>query len=116
MREVYAIQHNKTKRVYIGSSGRTEHRLNDHIMQLRRGKHSNKAMQKDFDSYGEDYSFFKIDVIPTDNEKWREYYWMGFFGTWNPELGYNTKEHWVSKIDLNKFERIFPYGSKGKTE
>ena len=60
---VYAIMHNKTRRIYIGSTERGSHRLKNHLNALRAGKHKNKLMQDDFDKYGEDYSFYQLDFI-----------------------------------------------------
>ena len=112
MREVYAIQHNKTKRIYIGSSGRTEHRLHDHLKLLRRGKHENKLMQDDYNKYGEDYSFYKLDEIPSEFESYREYFWMSVFNTYSEETGYNQREKTRNPAKLSKFKKIEPYNRK----
>lgn len=112
MREVYAIQHNATKRIYIGSARRADHRLNQHLNLLRRGQHKNKLMQEDYDAFGEDYSFYKLDEIPTESDKWREYHWMAVFNTYDQEKGYNTKDCTMSRLRLSQFRKIEPYKSQ----
>lgn len=101
MREriVYAIRHNKTERIYIGSTERGVWRINDHIRLLRRGKHKNKLMQSDYDEFGEDYSFYRLDLIPTGFQRDRESFWMDVFRTQDPRYGYNQN-------DRNRFLRI----------
>lgn len=58
---IYAIQHNITKRIYVGCSLHYEKRIREHICHLRNGNHSNKELQKDYDLYGENYSYFVIE-------------------------------------------------------
>lgn len=53
-RTIYAIRHNVTGRVYVGSSAAPIKRIRSHLNALRRGKHNNSAMQSDFDLYGDD--------------------------------------------------------------
>lgn len=43
---VYAIQHNKTKRIYIGTSTKPEERYRNHISLLKNKKHKVEAMQE----------------------------------------------------------------------
>lgn len=60
-RTIYAIQHNKTKRIYIGSSANVP---------------TIKDMQKDFDDFGEDFSLFILDEINSYADRIKEYEWM----------------------------------------
>ncbi|MCJ7837476.1 GIY-YIG nuclease family protein [Cuneatibacter sp. NSJ-177] len=103
---VYAIQHNVTKRIYIGSTGRGHHRIKSHLNLLRRHAHKNKLMQKDFDEYGEDYSFFILDMIPTSFHREREYYWMLIFDTYDPEKGYNVKDYTINHLKITDFPKL----------
>ena len=103
---VYAMRHNKTKRIYIGSSERVCWRINDHLKALRNGRHTNELMQKDFDEFGEDYSFYSLDVIPLQDFSDREYYWMMYFETYNKDKGYNYKDQTSRKTDIEKFPEI----------
>ena len=103
---VYAIQHNKTKRIYIGSSDRLVWRINDHLKKLRNGKHSNELMQKDYNEYGEDYGFYELDFIPIFLHKEREFFWMAFFGTYDKDKGYNYKDQTSKNIKVSDFPSI----------
>lgn len=114
-RIVYAIVHNKTKRIYIGSSEQVSSRINNHICSLRRGKHPVELMQSDFNEYGEDYSFYQLDTEPTIYEKDREMYWMNFFRTKDPNFGYNYKDN-CSYIQISSFPRLVVKGYKKPTD
>lgn len=88
-RYVYAIQHNVTKRIYIGSSNCIEKRYKQHIIDLRRGKHTAKLMQKDFDEYGENFSLFQLDIIDSQINNDLEYIYMNKYNTFDESIGYN---------------------------
>lgn len=100
---VYAIQHNKTKRIYIGTSTKPEERYRNHISLLKNKKHKVEAMQEDFDRYGEDFSFFILEKVEHTrvytsygsgiaSEHKAEYEWMRKLGTTKKEIGYNYKD------------------------
>lgn len=91
-RKVYAIQHNTTKKMYIGSSHDVEKRYKSHIWALRGGKHTVPDMQADFDEHGEDYSVFILDEITCYSEKGLEYEWMRKYQTVDRRYGYNYKD------------------------
>lgn len=98
-RTVYAIQHNATKKIYIGSSADVPARYWNHIYRLRKGKHIVKDMQDDFDIYGEDYSLFILDEIRNFSEKEKEYEWMNKYKTGVRGIGYNYKDKAKNKIN-----------------
>jgi hypothetical protein len=91
-RKVYAIQHKKTKRIYIGSSKNPEERWSNHLCRLRLGKHCVEEMQNDFDRYGEDYSFLILDEITSFEDRKKEYEWMKKYNSTNRKFGYNYKD------------------------
>lgn len=91
-RKVYAIQHNVTKKIYIGSSHDTDARYKSHIWALRAGKHSVDDMQDDYDEYGEDYSVFILDEITEFAQRGREYEWMRKYNSVDRKYGYNYKD------------------------
>ena len=91
-RKVYAIQHNVTKKIYIGSSYDPKKRYSAHISNLKNGKHPVEDMQKDFDEYGEDFSFSIIDEITKYDERNREYEWMQKHQSNIRGIGYNYKD------------------------
>ena len=71
MHYIYAIQHNVTKKIYVGCSRNVQNRYVTHIQLLRRGNHSSKEMQEDFKQFGEDYSVFILEKLENENEKVR---------------------------------------------
>lgn len=91
-RKVYAIQHNKTQKIYIGSSKDVRQRYLNHLYALRNNKHPNKDMQDDFNLYGEDYSLFILDEITCYAERKKEYEWMLKYNSTCREKGYNCND------------------------
>lgn len=88
-RKIYAIQHNVTKRIYIGSTKNVDTRYLSHIYKLRGHKHHIEDMQKDFDEYGEDYSLFVLEEIYEWADRIKEYEWMHKYNTIERGIGYN---------------------------
>lgn len=88
-RKIYAIQHNVTKRIYIGSSKNVNQRYLNHIYILRAGKHHVEDLQRDFLEHGEDFSLFILDEINTWEERVKEYEWMRKYNTFERGIGYN---------------------------
>lgn len=91
-RTVYAIQHNETGRIYVGSTKNVASRFMAHLQLLKSGKHSNAAMQDDFDKYGEGYSLYILDTAFTKDQKHLEYDWMEKLKTYDPRIGYNGND------------------------
>ena len=56
---VYMIKNLRNKKVYIGSTSNIEERLQAHRSALRRGKHSNKALQEDFNQH----HLFQVHIL-----------------------------------------------------
>lgn len=96
-RTVYAIRHNKTNRVYIGSSKRPESRVNSHIYALRCGRHPVEDMQSDFNKYGEDYTVSFLEVITEYENRFREYELMKEFKSNIRGSGYNYKDRYFNR-------------------
>ena len=91
-RTVYLIRHNKTKRIYIGSSKRPEQRFKSHMEALRSGRHPVEDMQTDFDQYGEDYTVEFLEVITKFEDRHHEYDWMKKYNSHIRGIGYNYKD------------------------
>ena len=105
-RKVYAIRHNVTNRVYIGSSYHVDRRFNDHLAALRSHRHSVEDMQADFDKYGDDFTLTILDHIATIADKNKEYEWMQKNQSYIRGVGYNYNDRkWlgVDKEDDNLF-------------
>jgi group I intron endonuclease len=91
-RKVYAIRHNVTGRVYIGSSYRVDKRFNQHINALRSHRHPVEDMQADFDQYGEDFTLTILDHIAKSADNCKEYDWMRKNHSYIRGVGYNYKD------------------------
>lgn len=102
MNIIYAIQHKDTKRIYIGCTGNTS-RIKKHLGALRAGSHKNELMQKDYNTYGENYSIHILDIVKDRDRTFREKYWMHYFNTYDPDVGYNYKDRMARKIPLSEF-------------
>lgn len=99
---IYAIQHNKTGRVYIGMTEFLRNRTQTHFDSLKAHNHPNKAMQEDCDKYGFNYTVFVLETDVSTENWWKERYYMETMHTDDPEIGYNgcdplfrnCKERW----------------------
>ena len=105
-RKVYAIQHNITSKIYVGSSAYPDERYKSHIYALRRGKHNVSDMQEDFIKHGEDYSFYILDTINSFQERGKEYEWIKKLESNNREKGYNYKDSGVNTLVIPYKEGI----------
>ena len=88
---IYAIRHNITGKIYIGSSACPQERYKHHINRLRRGVHSVEDMQADFNRYGEDYTFTILEEV-FNHRTGRERRWMYYYQTHDRKRGYNYKD------------------------
>lgn len=97
-RKIYAIQHNVTKKIYIGSSKNAENRYMQHISALRSNRHTNEDMQEDFNKYGENYSFYILEEITSYSERKKEYEWMFKYNTLVKGVGYNYTDTVAKRV------------------
>ncbi len=103
---IYAIQHNKTKRIYVGCSLHYEKRIREHISHLRCHVHQNKEFQKDYDLYGEDYSYYVIQKNVNYYDSFDvEKHWIRTLGTNNIEIGYNLSKS-EKPMKITRFEKV----------
>lgn len=91
-RTVYLIRHNKTKRIYIGSSKNPTKRYCTHMAALQGGRHPVEDMQADYDQYGEDYTLEFLEVITKFEDRSHEYDWMRKYNSHIRGIGYNYKD------------------------
>ena len=98
---IYAIQHNVTKRLYIGCSVHPEKRIREHMSRLRLGKHGNVEFQKDYDLFGNDYSFYAIQKDVNFYKSFdREREWQSILKSNEVDTGYNlAKRESLPKIE-----------------
>lgn len=57
---VYAIVNIVTRKFYIGSAVKLSKRKNNHLSNLRKGKHKNRHLQSSYNKHGEDCFIFKV--------------------------------------------------------
>lgn len=97
---VYRIHCKINKKNYIGSSSKDwANRRNGHMFLLKAGKHTSKAMQKDWNDFGSDaFRFILICECGADRVLELERAAMIEWDSLNPEKGYNTSE-----ISVNRF-------------
>ena len=91
-RKVYAIRHNATDRVYIGSSLNVDRRFKQHLYALQAHTHVVDDMQKDYDEHGEDFTLTILDTINDESEIEKEYEWMDKYQSFIRGVGYNYKD------------------------
>ena len=89
---IYAIQHRVTKKIYIGITNNLESRYKTHLSLLKNKKHTAPLMQKEYDEHGGLYDVFILDEVRNYSERYKEYEWMRFYDTQNPEYGYNSQD------------------------
>ncbi len=108
-KEIYAIKHKVTKRIYIGSTSRgIEERYVNHLYLLRNGKHSSKLMQEDYDKYGEQYDVYRLGVIANATEKTKEYEAMIEHNTFDERYGYNQGDKKKCRKIIRDMFNSFP--------
>ena len=93
---VYRIVNNINCKLYIGSSIHINRRFVEHISALRRNCHGNKHLQMAWNTYGEENFEFEIIELIEDFENLlvaREQYWMDYYSSYNPILGYNISHY-----------------------
>ena len=98
-RKVYAIRHNVTNRVYIGSSCRVDRRFQQHISAVRCHRHPVEDMQADFDQHGDNFTLTVLDHIATSEDLYKEYDWMHKNRSYIRGVGYNYKDNKWQGVD-----------------
>lgn len=70
---IYSIVNRITGKTYIGSARNVDQRLHQHYHQLLNGKHYNKELQRDFDSFGI-FNFQSNLIVVCDYDDMEAYY------------------------------------------
>lgn len=108
---IYAMQHNKTKRVYVGCAHNIFYRCKAHLSALKGKRHKSSMMQADFDRFGNDFSIWELETVPSDQriqvgdheyqlQTIREVEWMIAFDS--IENGYNHQDKVARVISAKK--------------
>ena len=98
-KQIYAIQHRITKKIYIGITNSLEARYDAHMSLLRNNKHHARLMQEEYNKFGGEYDVFVLDEVPDYSERYREYEWMKVYKTKDPRYGYNSQDKGGKRID-----------------
>ncbi len=92
---IYALQHCRTGRIYVGRTKDLTGRIYSHLRALASNSHPNELMQRDYNDYGDDYELFVLakteDTYPDMRDA--EHYWMEKLNTGDPRIGYNYKDN-----------------------
>ena len=89
---IYKITCLKNKRVYLGASVDIQKRFSVHQSLLKRNKHFNSRIQKDFNKYGEnEFGFEVVELCEKESLPEKERYWNDFYGYPNPKKVYNLE-------------------------
>lgn len=103
---IYAIQHNKTKKIYVGCSTNFERRIKEHLSHLSSGSHENSTLQLDYNEYGNDFSFFILEENVEHYKCFcREHEWMCMLKSNEHDTGYNLLKK-EAPITLDCFEKL----------
>ena len=74
---VYRIVEQPSGRLYIGSSKNVPKRLRQHLIDLRRGAHRNRFLQRAWDKYGaESFVFEMVEHVEESRLLEREQFWI----------------------------------------
>ena len=90
---IYSITCMPTEKRYIGQSVHIGIRKHEHLRELRKNNHFNKALQNAFNLYGEDnFTFEILEECSKDLLSEREIFWMNSFGGYLSKNLYNSVE------------------------
>jgi predicted GIY-YIG superfamily endonuclease len=89
-RHVYALRHEATGKIYIGSTANPFQRFQKHLNRLKNGTHHSREFQADYDRHeNKDVTLVLLDEIHTFAERDKEYEWMAYYQTFDRNRGYN---------------------------
>jgi group I intron endonuclease len=87
---IYCIINTKNNKIYIGSTKNILKRLNTHFNSLKKNKHRNYYLQKEFNKYKKYFGSMILEKI--SNLKFlisREQYWIDYYDSYDKDYGYN---------------------------
>lgn len=104
---IYKITNTLTGKIYVGQSQNVYEREIEHFTALRRGKHPNHEMQKDWNKNNRGFRFDVIELCGLNLLNEREKYWIDKLDSMSPH-GYNLE--WVPyKRKASKRPRVKRY-------
>jgi len=116
---IYLILNKITNKRYVGSSVNYDKRKKKHIHELTKNIHANRYLQSAWDKNGwHSFEFIILEVLAEKiNIVEREQYWMDYFKSYDPELGYNLRpkaENNQGMVFTEEHKRKIGLGNKGK--
>lgn len=89
-RVIYALRHESTGKIYVGSTANLHQRILKHANDLRRGIHQVPDFQADYDQHkNKELTVTVLDTATNWEEHFREYEWMDRYQTNDRKRGYN---------------------------
>lgn len=109
MYNIYEIRCSVNNRVYVGQTSRYKDRKQHHLNELRKNRHTNPYLQKDFNLYGEtNFSFKIVESANSLNESLcKETKWININGGIDADSTYNVKGN-------DKDNKEYAYRKRGK--
>jgi len=100
---IYMIKNIVNNKLYIGSAIGHYRRKGQHFYMLRRNIHFNKHLQDSWNKYGENNFVFNIIefIDNINNLQQREEYWINYYNTTDPFIGYNTRTDCKTNLNLS---------------
>ena len=94
MENIYLLRNKANGKVYVGRTSKFNFRKKLHINNLRANRHTNKMLQDDFNSYGEEN--FEFEIVEESEKGFGrshiEHNWMKKLKTYDSSFGYNIKD------------------------
>ena len=114
---VYRITNKNNGKLYIGISNNIFSRMKDHLVSLKKGRHSNQRMQEEFDLHGEESFIFEIIDTRKFDLRIIEAEYIVKNKSILPEFGYNYELNMIVRKNKKLFEAdLFEQGMKLKRE
>lgn len=89
---IYCILCTANGKRYVGQSRNVQRRLQDHLSNLRHGKHYNAHLQAAVQKYGiESFETFVLERCEEGMLDIRERAWISYYHCTNPEFGFNRE-------------------------
>ena len=94
---IYCIENTRDAKKYIGQARNLRRRKQQHLYELRKGKHHSRHLQHAYDKEGETtFIFYVLELAPDYSESilsaWlieHEQKWLDFYHSANQKFGYN---------------------------
>lgn len=95
---IYMITNTVNGRIYVGSSKTIRRRKYQHLLYLRRGKHHNRYLQRDFNKCGEAAFAFETLLYTTDLANMERFFLLSVYD--NQQQCYNLSKEPYTTSDV----------------